>query len=142
MYFFYGDSYNQDAILRNSKRLHAQIVPEGFIEALQNRQIKKVYQTEAPADHGAGMPYFKSFLKISLHSKEDADYWLLKPYIDVCLFDYHVFDKASRQQVLTQYNMLIATEMLKKNASIVFDNDEVAILKNNKGEDCIDKASF
>lgn len=143
VYFFYGDVYSQDAMLRNSKRLHAQVVPEDFIAALENRTIKKVYQTEAPADHGAGKPYYKSFLNIALRSREESDYWLIKPTQDICTFDYHVFDKISRQPVLAQYNLAIANQMLKKNASIVFENNAVAILKNNNpGGDCIEQTSF
>ncbi len=143
IYFFYGDTYGQDAILRNSKRLHVQVIPEDFIDSLQNRSVKRVYQTEAPADHGAGMPYFRSFLKIGLHSRDNEDYWLLKPQQDICLFSYHVFDKVSRQPALAQYNLIIANQMLSKNASIVFENDMVAILKNNNvGGDCIEEADF
>lgn len=144
LYFFYGDVYDQDAILRNSKRLHVQVIPDDFIASLQNKTIKKFYQTESPADHGAGMPYFKSFLKIGLHLKEDLDYWLLQqPNLDICLFDYHIFDKESRQPVLAQYNSIIANQMLKKNAQIVFENNAVVILKNNNaGGDCIEQANF
>ena len=89
------------------------------------------------------MPYLKSFLKIGLHSKEDSNYWLLQPNLDVCLFDYHVFDKITIQPVLAQYNLIIANEMLKNNAQIVFENDEVAVLKNNNvNGDCIEQKSF
>ena len=143
VYFFYGDAYNQDAILRNSERAHAVVTPEEFIEALQNKTIKRIYQTDSPADHGAGMPYFKSLLKIGLRLKEEQDYWLMQPNIDVCLFDYFVFDKASRQQALAQYNLLIASQMLKKNADIAFENGMVVVLKNNNvGGDCIEQANF
>jgi len=45
--------------------------------------------------------------------------------------------------VLAQYNVLIASEMVKKNASVVFENDVVIILKNNMlGADCIEERSF
>ncbi len=143
IYFFYGDVYGQDAILRNSERLHVQVIPDDFVASLQNRTVKRTYQTEAPADHGAGMPYFKSFLKIGLHLKEEPDYWLLKPTQDICLFDYHVFDKMSAQPVFAQYNLIIANQMLKKDAEIAFENDEVVILKNNNvGGDCIEQINF
>lgn len=143
VYFFYGDSYSQDAILRNSERLHVQVTPEGFIASLQERRVKRVYQSEAPADHGAGMPYFKSFLSIGLRLRENPDYWLLSPEQDVCNFDYHIFDKVASQQVLAQYNLIIANEMLKHDAQLVFENDAVAILKNNKvGADCVEETEF
>ena len=145
IYFFYGDVYDQDAILRNSKRVHAQVIPEDFIASLQNRSIKKIYQTEVPADNGAGMPYFKSFLNIGLHQREDNDktYIMWSNAFDICIFDYHIFDKATRQPVLAQYNLLIAKDMLKSGSQKVFENEVVAILKNNKvGGDCIEERSF
>ena len=144
IYFFYGDIYGQDAILRNSKRLHVQAIPDDFIAALQNRTVKRVYWTEAPADHGAGFPHFSPFPKIKLYLKEDTDYWLLKsPNIDICKFDYLVFDRATRQEVLAQYNLVIANQMMKKDAQVVFQNEVSIILKNNKvNGDCIEEGTF
>tara|TARA_B100000315_G_scaffold242463_1_gene264666 strand:- start:136 stop:684 length:549 start_codon:yes stop_codon:yes gene_type:complete len=143
LYFFYGDIYGQDAILRNSKRLHVQVIPDDYIAALQNRTIKRIYQTEVPADHGAGMPYYKSFLKIGLYSEDDLDAWYRQINMDVCNFDYHIFDKVSQQPVLAQYNLLIANEMIKKGARLVFENDVVVILKNNNVEgDCLEQQTF
>ena len=69
IYFFYGDPYEQDAILRNAKRTHVQVIPEDFITALQNRSLRRYYQTETPADHGAGMPYWRSFMDLGLHQR-------------------------------------------------------------------------
>ena len=143
VYFFYGDVYDQDAILRNSKRVHAQIVPEQYVELIQNRSITRVYETEFPADHGAGMPYMKSFLKIGLHQREPQDLLVWQSYADVCLFEYFVFDKVSRQKVLADYNLLVANEMVSKGAEVVFQNDVAIVLKNNKvGADCIEKRTF
>jgi len=143
LYFFYGDVYDQDAILRNSKRTHVQVIPEDYVEALKNRTIKRVYKYEPPADHGSGMPYFKSFLKIGLHAREDPKSLFFQDEADVCLFDYFVFDKASRQPVLAQYNLLIANGMLERGAQRAFENDVVVILKNNKvGGDCLEERNF
>jgi len=143
IYFFYGDVYDQDAILRNSKRVHAQIIPENFVELIKNRTIVRDYATEFPADHGAGMPYMKSFLKIGLHQREARNLLVWQDHADVCLFDYFVFDKVSRQKVLVDYNLLIVNEMVSKGAGVVFQNDVVVILKNNKvGADCIEKRTF
>jgi hypothetical protein len=41
VYFFYGDIYDQDALLRNSKRTHYQIVPEDVVDAVKKREIRK-----------------------------------------------------------------------------------------------------
>ena len=143
LYFFYGDVYDQDAILRNSKRTHVQVIPEDFVEALKNRTIKRIYKYEPPADHGSGMPYFKSFLNIDLHARENPKSLFFQSEADLCIFDYHIFDKATRQPALAQYNLLIANEMLKKGAQKVFENEVVVILKNDKvGGDCIEEGSF
>lgn len=143
VYFFYGDVYDQDALLRNAKRTHVQVVPDDFIAKLQNRSIARIYWSDTPADHGAGMPYWKSFGKIGLHQREDGNGFMWQRDYDVCDFDYIVFDKASRQQVLAQYNLLIAQDMVDKGASVAFQNDVVIILRNNaKGGDCIEERTF
>ena len=143
IYFFYGDIYNQDALLRNSKRTHGQVVPEELIALIQNQSIKREFWTEMPADHGAGMPYWDSFLKIKLHMREDREDIVHQPIQDICRFDYFVFDKASRQEAFAQYNILIANEMIGKGASVAFQNDLIVILRNNaKGGDCIEERTF
>lgn len=146
IYFFYGDVYDQDAILRNSMRFHAQVVPQDFVMSIQNRTIKRVYKSEVPADHAAGAPYFKSFLKMGLHLRETKDPLLTEDYLDICLFDYMVFDIATRQPVLAEYNKLIAAELLKKSyITHVYgnENDYVFILRNNNvGADCIEQREF
>ena len=60
------------------------------------------------------------------------------------MFDYLIFDKVSRQQVLAQYNLLIANELLGKDyISQEFENEVAVILKNNQvGADCIEERSF
>lgn len=145
IYFFYGDVYDQDAILRNSKRTHAQIVSKEFVGYLQNKSIKRYYATEWPADHGAGIPYWKSFMSIGRHLKDDNNegYIVYNTTVDVCVFDYFVLDKYSRQQALTQYNIIIANELVNNSAQVVFNNDLVVILKNNRvNGDCIEEKRF
>lgn len=143
IYFFYGDIYSQDALLRNSKRRHYQADPENFIKALQNRKIQGDYITEMPGDTGGGITVRTSFFKfedpLAAIPKEEH----FGPQ-DICKFNYLVFDKVSRQQVLAQYNLLIASELKKKDYIIkVFENEVVIILKNNNvGADCIEERSF
>ena len=59
-------------------------------------------------------------------------------------YDYFVFDKVSRQKVLAQYNLLVASELIEKDyIKKVFENEVTAILKNEKiGEDCIEPRSI
>ena len=89
------------------------------------------------------MPYLKSFLNIGLHQIEEEGSVLWGAnYFNICTFDYHVFDKASRQPVLAQYNVLIANDMLAKGSQLAFENEAVVILKNTAGDDCIEERSF
>ena len=42
------------------------------------------------------------------------------------IFNYYIFDKASQQPVLAQYNMIIANELLKKEwVKVVYGNNYV-----------------
>ena len=142
IYFFYGDIFNQDAVLRNSKRTHNLIIPEDFVDAINNREIRRIYDTEVPGDGGGGAPYRKSFFSFGFMLNEaPQDY--LSGKKDICNFDYFVFDKKSRQQVLAQYNILIADELKKNGAVLVFENPVSIIMKNNKlGADCIEQRNF
>jgi hypothetical protein len=143
IYFFYGDIYDQDALLRNSKRVHHQVDPGDFINALQERKIKRSYISEFPGDAGGGTPIRSSFFNFENAFKDKPGEFFYGPR-DICTFDYLIFDKVSRQEVLAQYNVLIAQELLKKESiTLVFDNQFVFILKNSDvGADCIEERSF
>ena len=142
IYFFYGDIYGQDALLRNSKRFHYQVDPDDFVKSIQDRKIKKSYISELPGDTGGGITIRKDLFNFESATESLPTEYFLGPK-GICTFNYLVFDKVSRQQVLAQYNVLIASEMVKKNASVVFENDVVIILKNNMlGADCIEERSF
>ena len=143
IYFFQGDIYGQDAILRNGKRTHAQIIPEDFIDAIKKREIRRIYDTDMPGDGGGGAPYRKSFFSFGFALDENREE-SSPGKKDICLFDYYVFDKLSRQQVFAQYNILIASELQKKDfIEKSFENQVVLILKNKKtGADCIEQRNF
>ena len=138
VYFFYGDLYDQDALLRNSKRFHYQVTPEDFIRAIQDRKVKRHYISELPGDSGGSIKVRTGFLSFErpIMDRNDSQ--------DICNFDYLIFDKISRQEVLAQYNLLIASELLNKDyINPVFENEVVIILKNdNIGADCIEERSF
>ena len=143
VYFFYGDIYSQDALLRNSKRIHYQIDPDDFIKTLNERKVKRAYVSELPGDSGGSLAVRTAAISFADISKTKSDEYFFGPQ-DICRFDYLVFDKISRQQVLSQYNLLIASELLEKDyIQQVFDNDVVIILKNNKpGGDCVAERTF
>ena len=143
IYFFYGDIYSQDALLRNTKRIHYQVDPNDFIKSLQERKIKREYVTEFPGDTGGGISYRTSFFRLESSTKDLPSEFHFGPK-NICTFDYYVFDKVSRQEVLAQYNLLIAQDLVNNDfINIVFDNQVVLILKNNNvGADCIEERNF
>ena len=142
IYFFYGDIYSQDALLRNSKRFHYQVDPDDFVKSLQERKVKRYYTSELPGDQGGGI-----WMRSGIFAFNEATQAIQSEYFfgpqDICRFDYVVFDKVSRQQVFAQYNLIIASELLKKGMARAFENEVVVILKNNNiGGDCIEERSF
>jgi|TARA_Y100000310_G_scaffold336415_1_gene420885 hypothetical protein len=143
IYFFYGDIYSQDALLRNSKRTHYQVVPEDFVDAVNNKEIRRFYDTELPGDAGGGAPYRNSFFSFGF-GLDELPSEVRFGEKDICQFDYFVFDKVARQPVLAQYNLIIASELQNKDfVNVVFDNQVLFIMKNNNpGADCIEQGSF
>ena len=143
IYFFYGDIYSQDALLRNSKRLHYQVDPDDFIKAIGERKVKRSYISELPGDSGGSIKIRTGFFSFE-HVENTKPEGYFYGSQDICAFEYMVFDKVSRQDVLAQYNLLIASELLKNDRiNAVFDNEVVVILKNNNvGGDCIEERSF
>jgi hypothetical protein len=143
VYFFYGDIYTQDALLRNSKRVHYLVDPEDFINSLNNRELKQKYVTETPGDSGGMIAVRKSLFEF-----EYVETKVPKEEIfglrDICDNDYIVFDKITYQEVLGQYNQIIGQNLLENDYIFpVFDNRVVTILKNDKpGVICIDEGNF
>jgi len=90
--------------------------------------------------HGVQYAYRNSFFDFG-YKVEDVggrEYYTSRQH-DICDFDYYIVDKVSAQQVLAQYNILVATELLKnEHISVVFDNPMTTILKNSqRGLDCL-----
>lgn len=143
IYFFYGDMYSQDALLRNSKRMHYQADPDSYAKAIQEGKIKRNYISELPGDSGGGIKIRKGFFNYEMAYKNKSDEYFFGPQ-DICRFDYLIFDKIAGPQTLVQYNLLIAAELLKKDyIAKAFENEAVIILKNkNIGADCIEERSF
>ncbi len=143
IYFFYGDIYSQDALLRNSKRMHYQVDPYDFIRALQDKKIKREYVTELPGDGGGSLSSRKGIFDFQNVLEGLPRDYSFGPK-DICTFDYLIFDKVSRPPVLAQYNWVVASEMLKNDyVKNVYENEVAVILKNNKpGEDCIEERSI
>ncbi|MBI2546203.1 hypothetical protein HYV81_03415 [Candidatus Woesearchaeota archaeon] len=140
IYFFYGDIYGQDALMRNIKREHYLINYQDYIESIRNQTIRRNYKMKIPGDSGAGIPYRKSLFSYGFHAWETPqDYFY--GYRDICSFDYYVFDHAGSQQSqpIFQVNNFIRTKFLEHSwMHEVFRNEVLSIVKNDKpGEDCL-----
>ena len=143
VYFFYGDIYSQDALLRNTKRFHVQADPDEFIKKLQERKISRGYVSEVPGDSGGVITVRHGLFKFeNIELSKPREYYFESK--DVCDFDYYVFDKISRHEALVAYNREISQEMLNKQfIEKVHENEVAVILKNNKpGDECIVEKTF
>lgn len=140
--YFYGDPYSQEAVLWNLKRVSFRVSMNDFVSAINERKIKREYIADVAAADDAELLYRKSAFSFGYHAKE-TDMSQFSGKKDVCSFDYLVFDKAGRQQALANYNLLIASELVKNGLQPVFDNGVVLILKNNNpGGKCIEERNI
>lgn len=133
--FLFGDGYSQSA--RVLKRQAFQIEPSDygrFIGALPNRsmRIEPVMIAEMKYLHRTGLFSFGYYAL----EKNMTDGF--RP-MDICSFDYYVVDKRSGYAPqLIQANLQVANTMIAHNMSGVYQNDHLAILKNNNvGGDCL-----
>jgi len=137
IYFFYGDIYGQDALLRNSKRNHFLTNTDDYFSAIQEGVIKREYYTKIPGDRGAMYPYRNGTFTFGHHGIEDEmDSYAVNK--DICTVDYIVLDKVSRQPAAAEYNLALAQRFVQNGMIPVFENQVAVILMNpNLGEDCI-----
>ena len=143
IYFFYSELYSQDALLRNSKRVHFQIDPEDFFKAIQDKEIRRSYVTEMPGDGGGSIVAREGFFSFRELTSTRPSGFSFGPH-DICTFNYLVFDKPLRENDPKVYNIMVAQELMKKEfIRKVYENEVAIVLKNSKpGEDCIEKRSF
>ena len=143
IYFFYGDIYNQDALLRNAERFHQMVTLQGIAEAIQGGKLQRYYTSKLPGDSGGGIMVRKGLFDFE-NAVKTAPEGYFDTRQDICSFDYVVFDKVSREKSLADYGLLVASEMLKNDfVKKVFENGMVVILKNNrKGVQCIEERSL
>ena len=139
----YGDMYNQDAITWNSFRTVFRVLESSFIQNMEENKITKFFKGRIPNPSDVGFAYWKSFLNVGRH-KEEEDESYFKGEKNICIFDYLLFDKVSRQPVLAQYNLILANKLIEsKNFGIAYQNDEVIILENiNFNENCIEEGKI
>jgi len=140
IYFFYGDIYGQDALLRNVKREHYLINYQEYFESIRNQSIRRSYKMKIPGDSGAGIPYKKGAFSYGFHSLEEPQEFFYG-YRDICSFDYYVFDKIGSQQSMPiiQFNNIIKNIYLRNIwMKEVYSNEVTSIVRNEKPrENCL-----
>jgi len=139
IYFFYGDSYNQRTIVSSTLRDSYIVNPDDYITALNNKTIWRDYISKRNLMSGNFL-YRKGMFSYGSYAEEGIiDENARSMRRDICEFDYYVFDKITRYEELTEYNLLIGKELLKNDwIEEVYSNALISILKNNKpGDDCI-----
>ncbi len=139
--FMYGDIYNQEGIIWNTMRITYKIQDNDFIEKIKNGSVTKYFNSYMSGPTETNLVYWKSFLKVGYYILEYSDNYAIKPR-NICQFDYVIFDRASRQPILAQYNMIIAKNMIEGSYFIPsYYNDEVLILKKVKeNENCFNES--
>ena len=139
IYVLYSQVYSQTSVLYNTERVNYFLELDNYqkiIQALtQNRSIERIQAMTIAADSGAGLPYRKSLLGFGRHTET-----LTGGQYDICGADYYVVDLAfgQNEQVLGQVNYALMQKFLKGNATIEYQNQWLAVLKNNNvGGDCL-----
>lgn len=138
VYVLYSQVYSQTSVLYNTERISYFLELNNYNKIIQdlgqNGSFEREHYVTAAADSGAGLPYRKSLLSFGRHTG------FLGGQFDICYANYYIVDKAfgENQQVLGQVNTLLLQKLLKANATLEYQNQWLAILKNkNVGGDCI-----
>ena len=131
IFFFYGDSYDQDGSLGNTHRRNTRVEIIDLSQTLQNKKIEKEYPTKELIESGTELPYREGMFTYARVIAENKNVTGRK-IRDVCSFDYYVFDKSGRYPVLVQFNQIIANTFAQHNFTIVFDNPLSIVLKNQQ----------
>jgi len=147
--FMYGDEFIGDN-LWNVHRYHLRVLPEDYIRALQTMSVKREYFTTInsdvvpftiiPPDHAKQNWLWWGW---TANDTEPLDFYLHRER-DICEMDYLVFATTSRQPILVQYNLYIASKLLEHPwMNVTFQNDYGIVLRNRKpGEACIEPHSL
>ncbi|MFH0979311.1 MAG: hypothetical protein V1837_08510 [Candidatus Woesearchaeota archaeon] len=139
VYFFYGDTFDQNAQLLIPARFATYAMNKGIAQNLNDMIIPRDFFSRFLVN-AEFLPYRKSFFSFGYHLLEENI--STEHLVDVCNYDYYVFDKSSAYYpALAQYNLAIRQVMLGSGfTEEVYSNELVSILENMQpGKDCIPK---
>ncbi|MBD3310696.1 hypothetical protein GF351_05765 [Candidatus Woesearchaeota archaeon] len=140
VYFFYGDIFSQNAMLRNTERKHIMYTSKGLEEVFSESLVPRYVHSKLIGDsHGVYYAYRRSFFDYGYYFIEDGGRDAYYRYYDICDMDYLFLDKVSQQPALAQYNLLIRQELLSRDGfEEVYSNEVVSIIRNNNpGIECL-----
>ncbi|MBI4140281.1 hypothetical protein HY485_00430 [Candidatus Woesearchaeota archaeon] len=127
IFFFYGDTYEQDGSIGNVQRVPTRVEITDLVNTLQKRKMERNYPTKELIEMGGLLAYRTGLFSYTTRAPDD---YPARKVRDLCNFDYYVFDKAGRFPPLTQLNVFIANTFLQQNFTIVFQNALNVVLKN------------
>lgn len=141
VFYFYGDIYVHNALLRNSERRNVEINRNQYVDAVQNNNIQRFMNATIHGDgNGVWYAYRKSLFDYGYHLQEEGRTYFFGPK-DLCGFEYYVFDIVTgipQAQPLIQTNIAIAQTFTKSGMTPVFQNQVSVVLKNNNlGGECL-----
>ncbi len=149
VFFMYGDGYTQTNMMLFLKRNQFFVDLDEVKKQISTGELERIQKIQPI--HSV-LFYKKGLLEVGNlmvsqkgYDERDQDINHLKSKVlnltqDICSFDYYIIDKYSMQQIIiSNFNNKFKEQVLKKEwFAVVYDNNFVTILKNNKvGADCI-----
>ncbi|MEM4254074.1 MAG: hypothetical protein QXR48_01670 [Candidatus Woesearchaeota archaeon] len=134
--FLYGDGYSQS--LRLIQRLVFLLDPNDFVAMAQEGRFRRMIKTEPILVSEMYLIYRKNLFDFGFYGKEQ-NLTIFGAPMDICGFDYYVVDRQSAYAPqLVQIAAQLGSVIINHNATPVFQNDQIVILKNNNvGGECI-----
>jgi hypothetical protein len=127
--FLYGDGYSQ--WIRFIKRLNFLVDTQDYIRFAQEGKPNRIMKIEPMLQNDMHLLYRKGLFSFGRHAKE-LNITVYPGAFDLCEFDYYVVDKASAYAPqLIQINIRLANILAARNMTLAYQNDNLAILKNN-----------
>ncbi len=127
--FLYGDGYSQ--WIRLIKRLNFMVVAEDYVKMAQEGKPRRIMMIEPMLQNDMFLMHRTGLFTFGRYAKEQ-NITVYPGLFDVCEFDYYVVDRVSGYAPqLVQVNVWLANIFAQHNMTLAYQNDHVAILKNN-----------
>ncbi len=128
--FFHGDAYSQHTLLNLAERRVFRVNRDDQIAKVQSQSFPQYFLIQPEVFLDTWLPYRKSFSEFGYYYEENESRYQ-PAEMDLCSFDYLVFNKYSQARPLAEYNIAMAQQLLQANNSLVFNNNLIVIVHNN-----------